>query len=163
MSPSSTRAPFEFPILYKGWGRSRICVQSGLHPDCWLTKPGRTGQMSKSGVHPCSPQRHGPHYRVGRLRVAPTWFSSSRVTTAGRRVSCFTPDRACAVLPHPFPPLLLLYSLINPLVDASCDSISPSPSSSGRIVFDNCLPSSTPHWSKELIRQMIPCTKILCS
>ena len=27
----------------------------------------------------------------------------------------------------------------------------------------SCFPSSTPHWSKELIRQMIPWTKILCS
>ena len=35
--------------------------------------------------------------------------------------------------------------------------------SSGRMVLASCLPSSTPNWSKELMFQMVPWTKILCS
>ena len=53
--------------------------------------------------------------------------------------------------------------LISPLVDASCEDTSPSAVSSGRIFLASALPSSTPHWSYELMSQMIPWTKILCS
>ena len=45
---------------------------------------------------------------------------------------------------------------------------SPPPSSeaavsSGMIAVASCLPSSTPHWSKLLMFQTMPWTKILCS
>ena len=59
--------------------------------------------------------------------------------------------------------LQALYALISPLVEASCEVISPSCSSSGRILFASCLPSSTPHRSNVKMFQMMPCTKILCS
>ena len=56
-----------------------------------------------------------------------------------------------------------LYALIRPLVEESWPVTGPSLVSSGRIALASCLPSSTPHWSKELIRQITPWTKILCS
>ena len=36
-------------------------------------------------------------------------------------------------------------------------------SSSGTIRCASTLPSSTPHWSKELMPQTVPCVKTLCS
>src|SRR4051812_1270272 len=53
--------------------------------------------------------------------------------------------------------------LINPLVEASWLFTRPGTVNSGRIFLASCLPNSTPHWSKELMFQMMPCTKILCS
>ncbi len=44
--------------------------------------------------------------------------------------------------------LSILYALSKPLVDESCVVTSASFSNSGKILFANCLPSSTPHWSK---------------
>ena len=40
---------------------------------------------------------------------------------------------------------------------------SPSPESSGMMRWARTLPSSTPHWSKESMSQIAPCTKTLCS
>src|SRR5215469_7245483 len=58
----------------------------------------------------------------------------------------------------------LLYRLMSVLVELSCiSSGSVVLSSSGIIRFASTLPSSTPHWSNELIFQMVPCTKTLCS
>mmetsp|Transcript_13495 Transcript_13495/g.39839 ORF Transcript_13495/g.39839 Transcript_13495/m.39839 type:complete len:284 (-) Transcript_13495:1217-2068(-) len=59
--------------------------------------------------------------------------------------------------------LFALYQLISPLVLASCVATASAASSSGRIFLASALPSSTPHWSKELMPQMMPWQKILCS
>mmetsp|Transcript_17542 Transcript_17542/g.45006 ORF Transcript_17542/g.45006 Transcript_17542/m.45006 type:complete len:211 (+) Transcript_17542:297-929(+) len=53
--------------------------------------------------------------------------------------------------------------LMRPLVEASCEVTSPGLVISGKIFFASSLPSSTPHWSNELISHRIPCVKILCS
>lgn len=49
-----------------------------------------------------------------------------------------------------------LRKLMRPLVDASCVVISFGVANSGSIALANCLPNSTPHWSKELISQIVP-------
>ena len=60
--------------------------------------------------------------------------------------------------------LELLYRLMSVLVELSCvSSGSLALSSSGMIRLARTLPSSTPHWSNELIFQMVPWTKTLCS
>lgn len=46
---------------------------------------------------------------------------------------------------------------------ASCPSPLPGSSSSLRIFLARTLPSSTPHWSKELMSQMAPSVKVRCS
>ena len=43
------------------------------------------------------------------------------------------------------------YTLIKALVELSWLETVLSPWISGKIAFASCLPSSTPHWSKELI------------
>ena len=49
-------------------------------------------------------------------------------------------------------------------VEESCASSgSDSLVSSGMIRCASALPSSTPHWSKELMLQIVPCTNTLCS
>ena len=56
------------------------------------------------------------------------------------------------------------YRLISVFVELSCASSgSVALSSSGMIRLASTLPSSTPHWSNELIFQMVPWTKTLCS
>lgn len=52
---------------------------------------------------------------------------------------------------------------MRPFVELSWDKTSSQVSSSGSMALANCLPNSTPHWSNELMSQMMPCTKILCS
>lgn len=56
-----------------------------------------------------------------------------------------------------------LMKLIKPFVEESCDVTLAASANSGSIALANCFPSSTPHWSNELMSQIIPCTKILCS
>lgn len=58
---------------------------------------------------------------------------------------------------------LAFKKLMRPLVEASCDVTGLSLANSGSMALASCLPSSTPHWSNELMSQMIPCVKILCS
>lgn len=60
-------------------------------------------------------------------------------------------------------PAFLLKALMRPLVEESCLELSPGPSNSAWIFFANCLPSSTPHWSKELMFQIAPSVKVMCS
>ena len=56
------------------------------------------------------------------------------------------------------------YLRIRLFVELSCVSEgSVSPSSSGMMRWASTLPSSTPHWSNELIFQMVPCVKTACS
>ena len=55
-----------------------------------------------------------------------------------------------------------LQSTISAVVEGSCASRAP-PSSSARMRTARVLPSSTPHWSKLLIPQITPSTKVLCS
>lgn len=52
--------------------------------------------------------------------------------------------------------LIPLKALISPLVEESWDFISSLFCNSGRIFPANCLPSSTPHWSKVKMSQMTP-------
>ena len=50
------------------------------------------------------------------------------------------------------------------LVELSClSSGSVGASNSGMMCWASCLPSSTPHWSKELMPQTAPWVKTLCS
>src|SRR5690606_20906599 len=51
----------------------------------------------------------------------------------------------------------------NPRVELSCPSSGACPSTFGKSAFASCLPSSTPHWSYELMPQIVPCTNTLCS
>ena len=53
--------------------------------------------------------------------------------------------------------------LIKLFVDESKAFVSFFDSSSGKTSLAICLPYSTPHWSKELIFQLMPWVKILCS
>ena len=56
------------------------------------------------------------------------------------------------------------YRRINALVELSWPRLgSASLCSSGTICFASALPSSTPHWSKELIPQIAPWVNTLCS
>lgn len=50
-----------------------------------------------------------------------------------------------------------------PPVEASCPLPAPGSSISLRIFLANTLPSSTPHWSNELMSQMAPSVKVRCS
>src|SRR5260370_36256798 len=52
---------------------------------------------------------------------------------------------------------------MRPFVEASWLVTLPAAFSSGRIALASCLPSSTPHWSNELMFQITPWVKILCS
>lgn len=52
---------------------------------------------------------------------------------------------------------------MRPPVDESWPEPVPSSSSSLRIFLASTLPSSTPHWSKELMSQMAPSVKVKCS
>jgi hypothetical protein len=49
-------------------------------------------------------------------------------------------------------------------VEASCAWIaSSSPSIAGAICSASCFPSSTPHWSNELMPHTTPCVNVMCS
>ena len=53
--------------------------------------------------------------------------------------------------------------LIKPFVELSCELTGELSLSSGSIALASCFPSSTPHWSKELISHIMPWVNILCS
>lgn len=60
-------------------------------------------------------------------------------------------------------PAFFLKALMRPDVLASWPETSPELSSSAWIFLARDLPSSTPHWSKELMFQMAPSVKVMCS
>ena len=65
---------------------------------------------------------------------------------------------------HQAAPLSLRYRRISVFVELSCSSFgSVALSSSGMIRWARALPSSTPHWSKESICQIVPWVKTMCS
>ena len=112
-----------------------------------------------------------PPRSVTSIRVAPAsrLFSTSSLTAeAGRSTTSPAAMRLIsdfwkAADAHQAPARISLKALISPLVEASWLETAASLSSSGRITLASCLPSSTPHWSNELISQITPCVKILCS
>ena len=62
------------------------------------------------------------------------------------------------------PDRMLRYRRMRLLVELSCSSRGAfSASSSGMMRCASAFPSSTPHWSKELMLQRAPCVKTLCS
>ena len=58
---------------------------------------------------------------------------------------------------------LALNALSSPLVLESWLLFSPSSSNSAWIFLANCLPNSTPHWSKLLMFQTAPSVNVMCS
>src|SRR5437667_2144732 len=98
-------------------------------------------------LHPTHLRREQGHRSIGYSRLYLRSFAALRMTI-------FAQDDS----------FNLLYRLMSVLVELSCASSgSLVLSSSGMIRLASTLPSSTPHWSNELIFQMVPWTKTLCS
>jgi hypothetical protein len=77
---------------------------------------------------------------------------------AGKRLAV---DQSC--MAHEVQSSLLTSASIRPLVDGSKAAARRGSASAGVICLANCLPNSTPHWSKALIFQRTLSTKTLCS
>jgi hypothetical protein len=108
--------------------------------------------------------RSGFRSRVSTLAVGAIVCNES--IASGAQGPLPVPDRGRQppIPRYPEAPRIARYRRISAFVELSCvNSGSSADSNSGMIRWASALPSSTPHWSKELIDHTTPWVKTLCS
>ena len=109
--------------------------------------------------------------------TAPSFSSCATVSALVSYATAVCPSRMirrtmlAPIRPRPIIPSCILsrslfarYLRMRALVELSCaNSGSSAAVNSSATFFASTLPSSTPHWSKELMSQTVPCTNTLCS